>query len=78
MVPFARNPRFAGRQNEIDRLEQLVIHSRGTTKTAICGLGGIGKTQIALELAYRAQEKVPGIQFSGSRVPAMKMLNRLV
>jgi tetratricopeptide (TPR) repeat protein len=60
MVPFARNPRFVGRQNEIDRLEKLIIHSRGPTKTAICGLGGIGKTQIALELAYRAREKVPG------------------
>ncbi|KAF5857978.1 hypothetical protein ETB97_005009 [Aspergillus alliaceus] len=61
MVPFARNPRFVGRQNEIHSLEQSIIHSRGPTKTAICGLGGIGKTQIALELAYRAREKVPGI-----------------
>jgi nitrogenase subunit NifH len=31
------------------------------TKTAIYGLGGIGKSQVALELAYRAREKVPGI-----------------
>ncbi|GIK00850.1 hypothetical protein Aspvir_004879 [Aspergillus viridinutans] len=61
MVPFARNPRFVGRQNEIDSLEQSIIHSRGPTKSAICGLGGIGKTQIALELAYRARETVPGI-----------------
>lgn len=61
MVPLPRNPRFVGRQIEIDSLEQLTIHSRGPTKTAICGLGGIGKTQIALELAYRAREKVPGM-----------------
>ncbi|KAF4152330.1 hypothetical protein CNMCM6069_002267 [Aspergillus lentulus] len=61
MVPFARNPRFVGRQNVIDSLEQSIFHSGGPTKTAIYGLGGIGKTQVALELAYRAREKVPGI-----------------
>jgi nucleoside phosphorylase len=60
MVPFPRNPRFVGRQNEIDTLEQSIIRSRGPTKSAIYGLGGIGKTQIALELAYRTREKVPG------------------
>ncbi|KAB8072454.1 violaceus kinesin [Aspergillus leporis] len=60
MVPFMRNPRFVGRQNEISNLEQLIIHSKGPTKTAICGLGGIGKTQIALELAYRARERISG------------------
>ncbi|KAL3472077.1 TPR-like protein [Aspergillus californicus] len=59
MVPFARNPRFVGRQQEIDYLEQFVIHATGPTKVAIHGLGGIGKTQIALELAYRTREKVP-------------------
>ncbi|KAE8360872.1 violaceus kinesin [Aspergillus caelatus] len=60
MVPFARNPRFVGRQNEINSLEQSILYSKCSTKTAICGLGGIGKTQIALELAYRVREKVPG------------------
>ncbi|GFF30843.1 hypothetical protein IFM61606_10601 [Aspergillus udagawae] len=60
MVPFPRNPRFVGRQNEIDTLEQSILRSRGPTKSAIYGLGGIGKTQIALELAYRMREKVPG------------------
>ncbi|KAJ6002315.1 Tetratricopeptide-like helical [Penicillium canescens] len=59
MVPFARNPRFVSRQQEIDYLEKFVIHATGPTKVAIHGLGGIGKTQIALELAYRTREKVP-------------------
>ncbi|KAJ5527190.1 Tetratricopeptide-like helical [Penicillium frequentans] len=59
MVPFARNRRFVGRQQEIDYLERLVFNTEGPAKVTIYGLGGIGKTQIALELAYRMREKVP-------------------
>ncbi|KAL4972996.1 hypothetical protein BDW66DRAFT_154205 [Aspergillus desertorum] len=59
MVPFARNTRFAGRQHEIDCLESLIIHSGGPAKIAIYGLGGIGKTQVALEIAYRTREQIP-------------------
>ncbi|KAJ5727225.1 Tetratricopeptide-like helical [Penicillium malachiteum] len=60
MVPFAQNPRFVGRQREIDRLEHLISHTSGPTKIAIHGLGGIGKTQIALELAYPIRERSTG------------------
>jgi hypothetical protein len=59
MVPFARNTRFVSRQLEIDHLEKLIIHATSPTKVSIHRLGGIGKTQIALELAYRMREKVP-------------------
>jgi hypothetical protein len=59
MVPFARNTRFVGRQQEIDYLEKLLVHATSPTKVSIHGLGGIGKPQIALELAYRMREKVP-------------------
>ncbi|KAF3385089.1 Nephrocystin-3 [Penicillium rolfsii] len=59
MVPFDRNPRFFGRQQEFDQLEKLIINAKSPTKVSIYGLGGIGKTQIALELAYRMRERVP-------------------
>ncbi|GAB1194772.1 hypothetical protein APSETT444_004022 [Aspergillus pseudonomiae] len=55
MVPFARNQRLVGRQDEIDRLEELISTPDGPKKIAITGLGGVGKTQVALELAYRMQ-----------------------
>ncbi|OJD10373.1 hypothetical protein AJ78_08591, partial [Emergomyces pasteurianus Ep9510] len=57
MVPFGRNPRFVGRQHEITKLEELMMCQGGTTKIAICGLGGVGKTQVALELAYRMRDR---------------------
>jgi tetratricopeptide (TPR) repeat protein len=57
MVPLGRNPRFVGRQNEIARLEELITMKDGPRKVAITGLGGVGKTQVALELAYRIRDR---------------------
>ncbi|KAL3488611.1 putative kinesin light chain [Aspergillus germanicus] len=59
MIPFAKNPHFVGRQKEIQALEDLISAADGPRKLAITGLGGVGKTQIALELAYRMQEREP-------------------
>src|SRR6202140_2882995 len=65
-VPYARNPHFTGRDDLLQQLGQLFaaeqpgqpmsIHQATLTQTqAITGLGGIGKTQIAIEYAYRAR-----------------------
>lgn len=68
MVPYARNPHFTGRSELLDQLTaQLASPIRGQTTTirhaaltqaqVIKGLGGIGKTQTAVEYAYRAREQ---------------------
>ncbi|KAE8132449.1 violaceus kinesin [Aspergillus pseudotamarii] len=59
MVPFRRNPRFVGREEEITRAEGLIMQQDSPGRFAICGLGGVGKTQIALELAYRMRNREP-------------------
>jgi tetratricopeptide (TPR) repeat protein len=56
-MPFERNPRFTGRESELSRLESLLAQTGRTTKVAITGLGGVGKTQLAIELVHRAIEK---------------------
>ncbi|QKX63759.1 uncharacterized protein TRUGW13939_10930 [Talaromyces rugulosus] len=59
MVSLARNPRFIGRQDEITKLEELITMQDGPRRMAITGLGGVGKTQVALELAYRIRDREP-------------------
>ncbi|KAK2782650.1 hypothetical protein FQN53_009666 [Emmonsiellopsis sp. PD_33] len=61
MVPFLRNPQFVGRKNEIERVEDLILQPDGPAKIAISGLGGVGKTQVVLELAYRMRHKYAGL-----------------
>ncbi|KAI9764071.1 MAG: hypothetical protein M1840_008875 [Geoglossum simile] len=58
-VPFERNPRFVGRHSHLNQLENSLFAQDRPPTLAITGLGGIGKTQIALELAYRIREKYP-------------------
>ncbi len=67
-VPSLRNPHFTGRDGLLERLTQH-LSPAGTEKPtttrraaltqrqAIKGLGGLGKTQIAVEYAYRAREQ---------------------
>ncbi|KAE8327612.1 hypothetical protein BDV39DRAFT_175364 [Aspergillus sergii] len=57
VVSLARNPRFVGRQDEITKLEELITMQDGPRRVAITGLGGIGKTQVALEVAYRIRDR---------------------
>jgi tetratricopeptide (TPR) repeat protein/DNA-binding XRE family transcriptional regulator len=67
-VPYQRNPHFTGRDDLLEQLAQQLApqHERDGTRTrravlsqpqAIKGLGGIGKTQTALEYAYRARSQ---------------------
>ncbi|KAE8363797.1 P-loop containing nucleoside triphosphate hydrolase protein [Aspergillus caelatus] len=57
VVSLARNPRFVGRQDEVTKLEELITIPDGPRRVAITGLGGIGKTQVALEVAHRIRDR---------------------
>ncbi|HEU5377535.1 MAG TPA: FxSxx-COOH system tetratricopeptide repeat protein [Ktedonobacteraceae bacterium] len=55
-VPFPRNPFFTGREAVLDALHSQLGAGQPialTQSSALHGLGGVGKTQIALEYAYR-------------------------
>jgi tetratricopeptide (TPR) repeat protein len=58
-VPYPRNSFFIGRDEILTRLRTQLQTGQATALSqpqAIIGLGGIGKTQIAVEYAYRFQQ----------------------
>lgn len=50
-IPFSRDPDFVIRSNILDQIGQQCSQPAG--RVALVGLGGVGKTQLAIELAHR-------------------------
>ncbi|KAF2798308.1 hypothetical protein K505DRAFT_110599, partial [Melanomma pulvis-pyrius CBS 109.77] len=58
-VPLPRNNHFVSRGSQLHELESKLSGETHCSKVAVIGLGGVGKTQIVLELAYRTRDKLP-------------------
>ncbi|KAI4592830.1 hypothetical protein KJ359_010383 [Pestalotiopsis sp. 9143b] len=74
MIPFGQNEDFVGRQEILTELVVKILPSNKSNdcqRTVLRGLGGVGKTQIALEAAYRVREQDPNCSIFW--VPAITM-----
>ncbi|CAI4213869.1 unnamed protein product [Parascedosporium putredinis] len=58
-IPFPSNPHFVGREDLLEKLQEKLFSSNSVHNVAIFGLGGIGKTQLALRLIYWVKENRP-------------------
>jgi pyruvate carboxylase len=58
LVPLARPPSFVGREAQLAQLSAH-ISADGCGRLAVYGLGGCGKTALALEAAYKMREQQP-------------------
>lgn len=60
-LPLLRNNRFSGRSEHIVKIEAALDPAQSDASSqrsmALFGMGGVGKTQLALEYAYRSVEK---------------------
>ncbi|KAH7010456.1 hypothetical protein EDB80DRAFT_642967 [Ilyonectria destructans] len=62
MVPLGRNKGFVGRESILHQLLHHIppsVNPDDCQSTVIEGLGGIGKTQVAIEAAYRVRDEHP-------------------
>ncbi|WP_208341799.1 tetratricopeptide repeat protein, partial [Aetokthonos hydrillicola] len=53
-IPYPRNPFFTGRETVLEEVRSTLLTKK---LVALSGLGGIGKTQTAIEYAYRYQDE---------------------
>lgn len=66
-LPSLRNPFFTGREDILDTLHRSL--STNQASYILHGLGGIGKTQIAVEYAYRHAQEYTAIFWIGAATP---------
>jgi tetratricopeptide (TPR) repeat protein len=56
-VPLPRNDYFTGRADILTQIHDILPHH----PVALCGLGGMGKTQVAVEYAYQHQAEYSAV-----------------
>ena len=74
-MPFSRNPFFTGREEVLRRLRSALEEEKVAAVAqpqAISGLGGIGKTQTAVEYAYRYRGRYQAVLWA--RADSREML----
>ncbi|KAL7958560.1 TPR-like protein [Trichoderma compactum] len=55
LIPFSRDPDFVNRGDILDRISARCLEPAG--RVALVGLGGVGKSQLAIEFAHRFAEE---------------------
>ncbi|KAI1340781.1 kinase subdomain-containing protein [Xylariaceae sp. FL0016] len=71
LIPLPENRHFTGRQHVVEDIKDGLFIQKSTPKLALDGLGGVGKTQIALHVAYSVKLAQPDC--SVFWVPAVSM-----
>jgi tetratricopeptide (TPR) repeat protein len=71
-IPFVRNINFTGRKEKLEILAENLLTNNPTNTVisqAVTGMGGLGKTQLAVEFAYRYGHRFKGVHWLDLRDP---------
>ena len=71
-LPFTRNTFFTGRTEPLKQLARTLLHHQGPATLvtqSIQGMGGVGKTQLAVEFAFRYGRFFHGVHWLNCRDP---------
>lgn len=71
-IPFPRNAIFTGRVADLEKLTRSLFDGNETgaiINQTITGMGGLGKTQLAVEFAYRHGYQFKGVHWLDLREP---------
>jgi hypothetical protein len=70
-IPYAPNPAFIGRESDFRALASVLLEGRSPVAItqAVQGLGGIGKTQLAVEFCYRYGKFFKGVHWISASNP---------
>jgi tetratricopeptide (TPR) repeat protein len=71
-LPFVPNPLFSGRQAELEELTRIFQEERKfeVTKTVVVhGLGGVGKTQLAIQYAWKRLREFDAVLWANANTP---------
>ena len=69
LMPYQRNPFFTGREEILQHLHSVLLAEKTVTITqshALSGLGGIGKTQMAIEYAFQHASEYTAVFWIGA------------
>lgn len=68
-VPYRRNPAFTGRDDILQRVRDLWRSNGAASVCALTGMGGMGKTQTAIEYAYRYRAEYQAVVWVRAETP---------
>lgn len=72
-LPFSKNYNLVGRKDVLEHLRQRLLNGPGGQRLALLGLGGMGKTQTALQFSHSVKGSVEYGDFSVIWIPVLSM-----
>ncbi|MGB5772532.1 MAG: tetratricopeptide repeat protein, partial [Crocosphaera sp.] len=72
-IPYFGTKTFVGRSEELEKIDEYLNNSGQVAITSVTGMGGVGKTELAVQYALRYQQNYKGgicwIQARSSNIP---------